>query len=56
MFLVFEDHRVELIEENAKKCNRDTEADSKINPVHNPMTPLNPLHAQAMVPMIVDIV
>lgn len=56
MFLVFEDNGVELIEENAKECNKDTEADSKINPVHNSMTPLNPLHAQAMVPMIVDIV
>lgn len=56
MLLVFENNGVELIEENAEKCNRDTEADSKINPVHNPMTPLNPLHAQAMVPMIVDIV
>lgn len=56
MLLVFENNRVELIEENAKERDCNKEADSKINPVYNPMTPLNPLHAHAMVPMIVDIV
>ena len=56
MFSVCEEDRIELIEENAKYGQCDKETDREINPVHNPITPLNPLHAHAIIPMMVEIV